>query len=319
MPINRTPISGEKEGSAPKPQKTNDEKEITFTLSDPLFCLDDLIVSDKTFEELSSVINSRKNWDKVFVQWNMQSILKQRKNLFINLYGESGTGKTMAAHAIIKELGQKFINVSYADIESKYVGETSKNLMQLFKYAGETGCVILFDEADALLSKRVTNMNSSTDVSVNQTRSVMLTLLNDFDGMVIFTTNFISNYDEAFMRRIQYHIRFDLPNEELRKKIWERYIPSRMPTDADTAVLASDFSDISGGDIANAVMKAALKAANDDLKLVPQDYFRQAVTDIRESRLANDDVTITKREISEEEAMQQLEGNGKVRLDKGSE
>lgn len=88
----------------------------------------------------------------------------------------------MCAHAIAKELNKKIICVNYADIESKYVGETSKNLTSLFDYAKENDFVIFFDEADALLSKRVTNMSSSTDVSVNQTRSVLLTFVNDSLG-----------------------------------------------------------------------------------------------------------------------------------------
>ena len=134
----------------------------------------------------------------------------------------------MSAHAIASALGKKLICVNYADIESKYVGETSKNLTRLFNDPNNRDDIIFFDEADALLSKRVTDMSSATDVSVNQTRSVLLTLLNSYEGMVIFATNFISNYDSAFMRRIHYHIRFNLPNAELRKKLWAHYIPEKM-------------------------------------------------------------------------------------------
>ena len=103
--------------------------------------------------------------------------------------------KRWRANAIASQLGFKLLRVNYADIESKFVGETSKNLERLFSIAKEKHAVLLFDEADALLSKRVTDMTSATDVSVNQTRSVLLTLLDGYDGMVIFTTNFISNYD----------------------------------------------------------------------------------------------------------------------------
>ena len=77
-----------------------------------------------------------------------------------------------------------------------------KNLTAIFNYSKTIDAILLFDEADALLSKRVTDMLHSTDVSVNQTRSVLLTLLNDYTGIVLFTTNFISNFDPAFMRRI---------------------------------------------------------------------------------------------------------------------
>ena len=87
-----------------------------------------------------------------------------------------------------------------------YVGETSKNLSFLFQTATEQDAVIFFDEADALLSKRVTNMTSATDVSVNQNRSVLLNLLNQYHGVILFATNFIQNFDAAFLRRIKYHI-----------------------------------------------------------------------------------------------------------------
>ena len=228
--------------------------------------------------------------------------MKQRRNLFINLFGEPGTGKTMAAHAIANELHKQLICVNYADIESKYVGETSKNLTKLFHDALDQDVIIFFDEADALLSKRVTNMSSSTDVSVNQTRSVLLTLLNDYTGMVIFATNFISNYDPAFMRRIQYHIKFDLPDEKLRCKLWRRYIPAEMPTDADISVLAEKYSEVSGSDISNAVLKAALKAAKDGAQTVKQEYFEDAVSRIIQSKQANrnidsSDMKITKTEV----------------------
>lgn len=101
----------------------------------------------------------------------------------------------MAAHAIANALGKRMLPVDYAEIESKYVGETAKNLTALFRVAAEHEAIIFFDEADALLSKRVSNMSSATDVSVNQTRSVLLTLLNDYKGIVLFATNYIHNYD----------------------------------------------------------------------------------------------------------------------------
>lgn len=141
-----------------------------------------------------------------------------------------GTGKTMAAHAIAHQLGRKLLPVSYAQIESKYVGETAKNLTAMFRFARETKALLFFDEADALLSRRVTNMSNSTDVSVNQTRSVLLLLLGEFDDLVLFATNFLSNYDPAFLRRILAHIRFDLSDEDSRAKLWQRYIPPQMPT-----------------------------------------------------------------------------------------
>lgn len=280
---------------------------VSFSAIDPIYKIDNIILADKTKEELKTVINSRKNWDKVFIEWGLGEVLKQRKSLFVNLYGEPGTGKTMAAHAIAAAIEKKIICVNYADIESKYVGDTSKNLTALFSFALENDHIIFFDEADALLSKRVTNMSSSTDVSVNQTRSVLLTLLNDYTGMVIFATNFISNFDSAFMRRIQYHIKFELPNEQMRAKLWNMYIPEKMPAKIDIEKIAHDFGNISGSDISTAVLRAALRAANLNDVAIPQEYFEEAVKCIIESKNENgNNMTITTRQVSEEYALNQL-------------
>lgn len=290
------------------------ESAVTFLASEPIYTIDSIILSDSCREELQTVINSKRNWDKVFILWGLGTVMKQNKGLFINLYGAPGTGKSMSAHAIAYSLEKKIICVNYADIESKYVGETSKNLTKLFEYAKENDYIIFFDEADALLSKRVTNMSSSTDVSVNQTRSVLLTLLNDYSGMVIFATNFISNYDAAFMRRIQFHVKFELPNEEMRKKLWEMYIPDQMPAEIDIDKIAHDHDGLSGSDISTAVLKAALRAANENNDVIPHSYFEEAVTSIIASKnenkgISDDDTVIEKRVVSEEYVNQQLGKN----------
>jgi ATP-dependent 26S proteasome regulatory subunit len=193
----------------------------------------------------------------------------------------------MAAHAIAHALDKKVIFVDYAEIESKYVGETAKNIKRLFQSAEELGAIIVFDEADALLSKRVTDMRSSSDVSVNQTRSVLLNILNEYSGVVIFTTNFIQNFDPAFLRRIRYQIKFHLPNASLRKQLWEMYIPAKMPTDADPAQLAEKYENVSGSDIANAVFSASVKAARMDRRVVEQKFFEDAIGAILRAKMDN--------------------------------
>lgn len=286
------------------------KQEVQFNKTDPIYSFTDLILSENTMDELKTVVSAQKNWKKVFVDWGLGTVMKERKNLFVNLYGESGTGKSMSAHAIAAALDKKLICVNYADIESKYVGETSKNLSKLFSDPTNKDDIIFFDEADALLSKRVTDMNSATDVSVNQTRSVLLTLLNSYEGMVIFATNFISNYDSAFMRRIHYHIRFELPNAELREKLWRHYIPAQMPIDADIHKLAIEHNGLSGSDISTAVMKAALNAAKKNSATVAETDFEIAVKNILASKNANiannDETVITKEIVSEDQVPKEI-------------
>lgn len=298
--------------SLPASKHTEKQDKPVFQVYEPKYKLNDLIISTEVYDLLTTVINAQTCWNKVFVDWDLKSVMGDRRNLFVNLYGAPGTGKTMAAHAIAAALHKKILCVNYAEIESKYVGETSKNLTQLFHYAADNDVIIFFDEADAFLSKRVTNMNNSTDVSVNQTRSVLLTLLNDYMGMVIFASNFISNYDSAFMRRIQYHVKFDLPDKALREKLWKRYIPSKMPAKVNFAELAEKFEGVSGSDISNAVLKAALKAAKMKSNTIPQSYFEEATSAIIASSEANKGYTVTNRPVSEEYALSQIQKSQNV-------
>lgn len=281
-----------------------------YIKTSPKYTFSDLILDSKTLEELETVVSYQRCWKKVFETWGLANVMKERKNLFVNLYGAPETGKTMAAHAIASELNKELICVNYADIESKYVGETSKNLKNLFENPDNLENIIFFDEADALLSKRVTDMSSATDVSVNQTRSVLLTLLNSYEGIVIFATNFISNYDAAFMRRIQYHILFELPGLELREKLWNMYIPQQMPVNADKHILAEKYDGLSGSDISTAVMKAALRAARKNSEVVIQEDFEEAVNSILKSRKANNNskehITRVTEIVPEEEVPEEI-------------
>ena len=279
-----------------------------FVLSKSQYQLSDLIVSAECMDQLKALISRVQYHDLVYDRWNLSSVLPDHHGFLANFYGESGTGKTMAAHAIADALQMPLLIVNYADIESKFVGETPKNLIRLFKYASEKHAVILFDEADALLSRRVTDMHSAADVSVNQTRSVLLTQLESFDGVILFTTNFISNYDSAFMRRISLHIGFELPDASLRQKLWERYIPTQMPAEVDILAIAGKYEGISGADIANAVVSAAFQAAAGNKEVIPQELFESAISNILCAKQRNrpSGITMRTRSISADYAQKQI-------------
>lgn len=268
----------------------------------PKYNLDDIILSKSVKEKILDVVDYAESSRIVFEEWGLKYTHKYSKRIGINLYGEPGTGKTMAAHAIARHLDRKILIVNYADIESKYVGETPKNIRKVFEVAKETHSILFFDEADAILSRRVTNMSNATDVSVNQTRSVMLMLMNEYQDFIIFATNFIENFDPAFMRRISVHVKFELPDLECRKQLWNMYISKQLPNDLDIADIAEKFNGISGSDISNAVLNAALKAARRKDEIVKKDFFYEAVEDIVRSKEANrrDNVTVEKRVVSEE-------------------
>lgn len=292
--------------STPKAVTDEDPRLIT-----PAFTLGDLTLPAVTKGALQDFLAHRQHEDLIFNQWGLATTHKRQRQTAINLYGLPGTGKTMAAHAIAHALGKQLVIVNYAELESKYVGETSKNITKLFEQARQHGAIILFDEADAVLSRRVTDMSSATDVSVNQTRSVLLTLMNDYDGLIIFTTNFIENYDPAFMRRILSHINFILPDHACRIVLWKQYIPTNLPHSVDMEELASISDGLSGSDISNCVMKAALQAARRGEKEVDFAYFQSAVNEVISSKSANAGIktVITTREVDNEIAKQLAQRN----------
>ncbi len=304
MPIRRVPTSPDvRPDTAPKAKA-----EIHWTPSPPKYKLDDMILEEGTRAQIEDAISYYQNKELLFQQWGLAERFQNRVGLSINLYGPPGTGKTMAAHAIAAQLGVEMICVDYAEIESKYVGETAKNLSELFRQSACRGALIFFDEADALLSKRVTNMTSATDVSVNQTRSVLLNLLNSYQGILIFATNFIQNFDPAFLRRIQYHIEFHLPNAQMREQLWRHYIPNRMPHNLDFRQIAEKYEGVSGSDISSAVFAAAVSAARHFENCVSTQRFETAIERAIAVKKANQsDLTVQTRLLTTSELREKLE------------
>ena len=280
------PINPKHAGGEPKQEKNQPVEEV-FIPEEPKWSLDEIILPDEVKNQILDVATYADNSHRVFELWGFKRTHKYSRRIGINLYGAPGTGKTMAAHAIAKNLGRKILIVNYADIESKFVGETPKNIRKAFDAAKNSNSILFFDEADAILSKRVTNMTQAVDVSVNQTRSVMLMLMNEFQDFIIFATNFIENFDAAFMRRISIHIKFILPDEDCRKKLWRMYTPPEVPNNLDFDELAKKFDGISGSDISNAMLNAAFKAARLKLDELDKNLVFEAVENILESKRAN--------------------------------
>ena len=195
------------------------------------------------------------------------------------------------------------------------MGETSKNLVGLFKFAKEIDAVILFDEADALLSRRVTAMHSATDVSVNQTRNTLLKILDDYDGIVFFTTNFIQNFDSAFIRRIFGHVKFDIPNKETRCALWNHYLLETIPCIDRKSVIEkiSEFEGVTGADISTAILKAAIDAVCSETACVTYELLNDILEEIIKAKKAvNDNFEITTRKVSQEYALRQISKGGTI-------
>ena len=287
------PINPKKAVDETKPVEQAPVEEI-FIPEEPKWSLDEIILPAEVKAQILDVATYSENAHRVFELWGFKRTHKFSRRIGINLYGSPGTGKTMAAHAIAKALGKKILIVNYADIESKYVGETPKNIRKAFEAAKNSDSILFFDEADAILSKRVTNMTQAVDVSVNQTRSVMLMLMNEYQDFIIFATNFIENFDPAFMRLISIHVKFTLPDKNCRRQLWKMYTPSEVPNNLDFDELAKKFDGISGSDISNAMLNAAFKAARLSADELDKSFVFEAVENILASKRANVKSTKTK-------------------------
>lgn len=280
---------------------------IEFQLTEAKYTFDDLILPSSTMAQINKAIAFRKHYDLVFNHWGLKNTHKHSHRVCLNFYGSPGTGKTMAAHAVAHYLNKPLLIINYADIESKYVGDTPKNLIAAFEMAKQHDAILFFDEADAMLSKRVTNMGSSTDTSVNQTRSVLLNILNDYDKTILFATNFIENFDSAFMRRILAHVNFILPDEDCRKRLFDKYIPTSMPNKLNTPLLSNQYDNLSGSDISNAILLAAFSAAERNHHCVEMsdiDYSLQSILDSKRANTKN--TSVQTREVTQAEVEKNL-------------
>ena len=262
-----------KQGNADSRNNSGDgEPHLNIKPVEPKFRLSQMVLNQKTKDSIDHCVMLIRNMDKIYGEWGFSQIDPVQKTV-LNFFGPSGTGKTMAAHAIANEIGRKILAVNYAEIESKYVGDAPKNLISAFDIAKKENAVLFFDEADSFLGKRITNVSSSSDQAVNSLRSQMLILLESYDITVIFATNLNENYDKAFNSRILESIKFDLPDKELRKDGIRKSIPDKAPKadGYDLEKVLDRLSEISEGfsfrEIKNSVLSALVECCRLDAKL----------------------------------------------------
>lgn len=247
-----------------KPENTELDRTESFVSKKPVRDLKDVILPERVTRGIEGALNRLQYHNKLYEEWMLKKIDPSGKRVALNFFGPPGTGKTFCAEAIAKHLGKNIITVNYAEIESKYVGETPKNITAAFQHAQATDSVLFFDEADSILGKRLTSVTQSADHGVNVSRSVMLLQLDSFEGVVVFASNLPENYDGAFVRRILAHIEFELPDSDCLRKLWERMLPAEVPRAADVTPgwLAMESVGLSGGDILNVVKLAASQAVS---------------------------------------------------------
>jgi hypothetical protein len=255
-------------------------------LRDPSRSFADVILPTETRRQLFAALTQIKKHRLIFQDWGLGERHPEGTGLAFNFAGPPGTGKTICAEAVAYALGKKLLRVDYAELQSCWAGMTGKNVRNAFRDARVSDAVLLFDEADAVAARRFSDLAAGYEREANHTVNILLKELDEHPGVVIFATNMAANFDPAFERRLRTHILFRVPDAEDREQIWRVQVhPDKTPlgADVDFAELAERYP-ASGGDIRNAVLKAAQLAAGeegpDQTKRLLQRHFTQAMEEV---------------------------------------
>src|SRR5690554_4363164 len=303
--------------SQPKPKE---ETVVTFMAKKPRYSLEQIIISEEEKDDIVSTLTLINERELIYDKWGFSEI-DSKPRLILNFYGAPGTGKTMSAHAVANELNKNILLINYSEIESKYVGDAPKNLMKAFEEAKKSDAVLFFDEADSFLGKRVENVTSSSDQSVNSLRSQMLILLEEFEGVVIFATNLMKNYDPAFESRILKSLEFRLPSKENRIKMIDRMLVKKIPFSEDfnreenLDKLADITEGFSGRELKNSVLESLLLAVHNRVNPLTKEIL---ISGFEKSKQRKESVERSKNTISPE-IKEKLEQKIKTQLTKEKE
>jgi vesicle-fusing ATPase len=222
---------------------------------------EDLVLPPDQLTQLSDLTSHVGRAHQVYEQWGWSKKGNRGLGVAALFSGPSGTGKTLAAEVIANSLSLDLYRVDLAQVVSKYIGETEKNLAKIFDAAAEGGAILLFDEADALFGKR-SEVKDSHDRYANVEVSYLLQRMEAYRGLAILTTNQKTALDTAFLRRLRFVVDFPFPDATRRVEIWERVFPSDTPLDGLDMRRLSRLS-VSGGNIRSIAINAAFLAATE--------------------------------------------------------
>jgi SpoVK/Ycf46/Vps4 family AAA+-type ATPase len=241
---------------------------------------DDLVLGDDTLAAVREMIARYEHRRRVYETWGFGRKLGNGLGLSALFHGPPGTGKSMVAHLVARELGLDLYHVDLSRIVSKWVGETEKNLAALFAASEAGHALLLFDEADSLFAKR-TAVKSSNDRYANLEVNYLLQRMEAFAGITVLTTNHDTAIDDAFRRRLSFRVEFPAPERDERERLWSTLLPAEaeVSPDLDFATLADSF-DLTGGFIRNAVVRAAFLAADEDGPIAMRHLERAAALEL---------------------------------------
>lgn len=217
---------------------------------------DTVIIEDEKRQQILEALEQINQSDLIFNVWGFGETIEKGKGVAILFHGQPGTGKTLMAQAIANKLGCKLKVISTADVESSAPGEAERNIRKHFEEAKGGKTVLLFDECDSLIYTRQ-NVGAIMAAQINE----LLSQIERFDGVTLFTTNRLGTLDEAMNRRLALKLEFSMPTPAQRVEIWQRMFPKRAPLDKDIDWLTLAEIEITGGYIKNVVLRAARMAA----------------------------------------------------------
>ncbi len=243
---------------------------------------DQVVLPDPVLTVVKEMVAFAKHGEKVLIDWGFAARYHYGLGLTALFSGPPGTGKTMLAGLIARELGLDLFRIDLSRVLSKYIGETEQRLGRLFEEGKRGGVALLFDEADSLFARR-TEVKSSVDRYANLEVNFLLQKMEEYSGVVILTTNFADSIDEAFKRRIRFHAQFPMPNQDERELLWSAMLPPKAPVEEDLPFdLLAKAYEFSGGEIKNAVLRAAFYAAVADSPLTLELLDRAAQAECQE-------------------------------------
>ncbi|WP_344576771.1 ATP-binding protein [Streptomyces lunalinharesii] len=238
---------------------------------------DDLVLADRQLSILQEVVAHVRQRGTVYQDWGFATSLRSGLGVTALFAGGSGTGKTLAAEVLARELGLDLFVVDLSQVVSKYIGETEKNLSRVFDAAERGGALLLFDEADALFGKR-SEVKDSHDRYANLEVSYLLMRMEAYRGLAVLTTNMKKALDSAFMRRIRFVVDFPFPTERERAEIWRRVLPAQAPTKGIDPALLAQLT-VAGGSIRNIALSGAFLAAEEGDRLQMRHMLAAARTE----------------------------------------
>jgi ATP-dependent 26S proteasome regulatory subunit len=236
----------------------------------------DVVLPPDILDSLRELVARVRHRRTVFEDWGMGRTMATSRGLTALFQGQPGTGKTLVAGVVARELGLELYQVDLSKVMSKWIGETERNLSTIFDTAEDGQVVLLFDEADSLFARR-TEVRSSNDRYANLEVNYLLQRLDAFEGIAILTTNSGGSIDPAFKRRLSFRVSFPFPDEETREQLWRSHLPPELPTAGTFALdsLARKYQ-IAGGYIRNACLRAAFLAAQEE-SVLHQHHLERAV------------------------------------------